>query len=141
MMASLILFAAGCTPGADQAMETSADDSAEILNKTWQWEATVTPVEKIAVAHPERYTIHFAEDGKLQAQFDCNSGGGSYTLSGRNISFGPMLSTRMACPEDSQDLVFMRDLQRVNSFFLQEDKLYLELPYDSGTLRFGVVKD
>lgn len=30
----------------------------------------------------------------------------------------------------------MRDLQRVVSFFVQDGALYLELPYDSGTMRF-----
>ena len=31
---------------------------------------------------------------------------------------------------------FMRNLQRVTSFFLQDGLLYLELPYDSGTMKF-----
>ena len=30
----------------------------------------------------------------------------------------------------------MRDLQRVTSFFVEDGTLYLELPYDSGTMRF-----
>ncbi len=46
------------------------------------------------------------------------------------------MSTRMACAPDSLDTVFMRDLQRVVSFFLRNGRLYLELPYDSGTLKF-----
>jgi hypothetical protein len=42
----------------------------------------------------------------------------------------------MACPPDSRATVFMRDLQRAVSFFVQDGKLYLELPMDSGTMRF-----
>jgi hypothetical protein len=30
----------------------------------------------------------------------------------------------------------MRDLQRVSSFFVEGGELYLELPADSGTMRF-----
>jgi hypothetical protein len=38
----------------------------------------------------------------------------------------------MARPQDSLDSQFMKDLQRVSSFFLQDGNLYLELPFDSG---------
>ena len=111
-------------------------DPQSVLNKTWQWMATITPVEKIEVPNPERYTIILKDEGKLQARFDCNRGGGAYKISEGKLSFGPMMSTRMACPPDTLDGPFMRDLQRVTSFFLQDGLLYLELPYDSGTMKF-----
>jgi len=111
-------------------------DPQALLNKTWQWVSTITPVEKITVPDPERYTIRLTDEGKVQARFDCNRGGGSYKISAGRLSFGPLLSTRMACPEDSLDGPFMRDLQRVVSFFIQDGNLYLELPLDSGTMRF-----
>jgi len=115
---------------------TRSTDPQSLLSKTWQWVSTITPVEKITVTDPERYTIMLTEDGKLQARFDCNRGGGEYEISEGKLSFGPLMSTRMACPEDSLDGPFMRDLQRVASFFLQGGLLYLELPYDSGTMKF-----
>jgi len=111
-------------------------DPQSVLNKTWQWVSTITPVEKIAVANPERYTIILTDEGKLQARFDCNRGGGEFKISPGKLSFGPPISTRMACPEDSLDGFFMRDLQRVVSFFVENGMLYLELPYDSGTMKF-----
>ena len=107
-----------------------------ILNKTWQWEATTTPVEKIHVPNPERYTIILKDEGSIQAQFDCNRGGGTYEISDNKLSFGPLMSTRMACPEGSLDRPFVRDLQRTFSFFIDNGHLYLELPYDSGTMKF-----
>lgn len=111
-------------------------DPQSVLNKTWQWMSTITPLEKITVPTPERYTIRLSDDGRLQAQFDCNRGGGDYKISEGKLSFGPLLSTRMACPEDSLDASFMRDLQRAESFFVEDGNLYLELPYDSGTMKF-----
>lgn len=111
-------------------------DPRMVLNKTWQWESTITPVEKTVVPNPERYTILLRNDGKLQARFDCNRGGGNYEISRAELSFGPLRSTRMACPEDSLDELFMRGLERVVSFFIDNDQLYLELPYDSGTMKF-----
>ena len=115
---------------------TRSNDPQSVLNKTWQWVSTITPVEKVAVSNPERYTIILTEDGKLQARFDCNRSGGEFKISPGKLFFGPMMSTRMACPEDSLDGPFMRDLQRVTSFFVQIGLLYLELPYDSGTMKF-----
>jgi heat shock protein HslJ len=111
-------------------------DPQSVLNKTWQWMATITLVEKIGVPNPERYTIILKDEGKLQARFDCNRGGGEYKISEGKLSFGPLMSTRMACPPDTLDGTFMRDLQRVTSFFLEDGLLYLELPYDSGTMKF-----
>jgi len=107
-----------------------------ILDKIWQWESTVTPVEKITVPNPEHYTIQLAADGRAQMRFDCNRGGGKFKISAGKLSFGPLLSTRMACPPDSLDSSFMRDLQQVVSFFVDNSALYLELPYDSGTMKF-----
>ena len=126
----------GCAAGAMPDQNTQSRDPQSLLSKTWQWVLTVTPVEKITVTDPERYTIMLTEDGKLQARFDCNRGGGEYEISEGKLSFGPLMSTRMACAPDSLDSDFIRDLQRVASFFVDNGTLYLELPYDSGTMKF-----
>lgn len=122
--------------GAAWASETRSRNAQAILNKTWQWEATITPVEEIRAGDPERYTILLGDAGRLQARFDCNRGGGAYRISDGKLAFGPLASTFMACPPDSLATAFMRDLQRVVAFFVQNGKLYLELPMDSGTMRF-----
>jgi len=129
------LIAAGAASAETGAPVRSTDPQA-VMGKTWQWQGTITPVEKITVASPERYTIRLTEDGKAEAQFDCNRGGGAYEISPGKITFGPLISTRMACPPDSLDGPFMRDLARVVSFFVEDGQLYLELPVDSGTMRF-----
>ena len=118
---------------------TRSTDPQSVLNKTWQWVSTITPVEKIAVSNSERYTIVLTDDGKLQARSDCNRGGGEFKISPGKLSFGPLMSTRMACPSDTLDGPFMRDLQRVASFFVQNGLLYLELPYNNGTMKFRPV--
>ena len=113
-----------------------SSDPQLVLDKTWQWVATVTPVETIEVSDPERYTLFLASGDGAKIRFDCNRGGGKYEISTGKISFGPLISTRMACPEDSLDIPFMRDLERVVSFFIERGTLCLELPYDSGTMKF-----
>lgn len=118
------------------ALAERTKDPRFVRNRTWQWVGTITPVEKIEVEKPDHYTIRLTDDGKVQARFDCNRGGGTYDMSEGKLSFGPLLSTRMACPADSLDGLFMKDLQRVSTFFVLGGELYLELPYDSGTMRF-----
>jgi len=135
-LALLAVLVMGCATGGRPGPATHTKEPRSVLNRTWQWVATVTPVEKITVPDPERYSIRLTDDGKVQARFDCNGGGGHYQISEGRLSFGPLLSTRMACPPDSLDGPFMKDLQRVVSFFVQDGDLYLELPLDSGTMRF-----
>jgi len=126
----------GCAANAPSGQHARSGDPQTILNKTWQWESTITPVEKITVPNPERYTILLKADGKTQVRFDCNRGGGDYKISEGKLSFGPLMSTRMACPPDTLDAPFMRDLQRIASFFVEKGNLFLELPLDSGTMKF-----
>jgi heat shock protein HslJ len=125
-----------CAAGPLTSENTRNTDHQMVFNITWQWVSTITPVEKIAVPNPERYTIFLTADGKAKIRFDCNRGGGDYKISKGKLSFGPLLSTRMACPPDTLDGPFMRDLQRVASFFVENGNLYLELPFDSGTMKF-----
>lgn len=132
----IITILLASSSGAFSGEKARATDVKEILGKTWQWISTVTPVETVRASDPARYTIRLGEDGKAQVRFDCNRGGGNYTISDGKMTFGPMMSTRMACPEDTQDALFMRDLQKASSFFLENGELYLELPLDSSTMRF-----
>jgi heat shock protein HslJ len=130
-------------PAADEAEAVDETAVAEFVHDpgaitgiTWEWVSTTTPVEQTVVPEPGRYAILLQTDGQLQARFDCNRGGGKYEIGEGRLSFGPLTSTRMACPEDSLDAPFMRDLERVTSFFVRDGELYLEMPMDSGTLRF-----
>lgn len=127
------MFFTACGLGDQAERSTNPQD---VIGRTWQWAHTVTPVEKITVSAPGRYTIILTDKGRLQAQFDCNRGGGDYKITEGTLSFGPLISTRAACPQDSQDRPFMRDLQRVSSFFIENGMLYLELRAHSGTMRF-----
>jgi len=133
------MITAGCTVGAYSASDPRDTDPASLTGRTWQWESTQTPAEKITPMNPEGYTLRLTGNGRFQARFDCNKGGGSYQISTGKLSFGPMMSTRMACAPDSLDSQFMRDLGKVESFFVEEGHLYLGLQSDSGTMRLRPV--
>ena len=117
---ALVVILAGCaiSPLNDQDARSTAPES--VVGKTWQWVSTITPVEEITATAPDRYTILLQPDGRVQARFDCNRGGGTYEIGKATLTFGPLMSTRMACPPDSQAARFTRDLQRVCLFFLAD---------------------
>jgi heat shock protein HslJ len=129
---------AGEKSGPVDVAEDDGDESGgnAVFDVEWQWVRTVTPVEEIDAREPDRYTVIFRPEGRAEMLFDCNRGQGSYTIEGNKLTLGPLIATRMACPDDTQDFVYMDFLQRVTSFFMRDDGLYLELPMDSGTMHF-----
>jgi heat shock protein HslJ len=44
-------------------------------------------------------TLTFDADGKVGGSGGCNSLGGDYTVEGEQITFGPIISTMMACAD------------------------------------------
>ena len=130
-----VLIAGCATRGRPQATDqtTAAESVIDIL---WQWEGTDAPNDACVVTTPQRYTIRFLPEGKVQVKLDCNSGGGSYTLSAGKLSFGPLMSTRRACEPDSLDGRYMKDLRRVITYYVQDGKLYLVLSGNGGVMYF-----
>ncbi len=150
MLITLALAVAACSnePGPDTSTTAAAPTASNatsgdmsrshggIIDVTWRWVRTVTPVETFEVNEPDRYTLHLGMDGRAVMRFDCNRGGGDYEIGEGTIDFGVMMSTRAACPPDTLDHVFMKQLDEVTSFFVQDGYLFLEMPMDSGTMRF-----
>lgn len=66
-------------------------------------------------------------EGRAQGQGGCNSFSGSYKLDGGTLSFGPVASTRRACPETqmSQEDRFFATLGAVKSGRIEDGKLVL----------------
>jgi heat shock protein HslJ len=130
----LALAACAAAPSGGEPARTGSPGAA--TGKLWQWERTVTPVETIGSTAPERYTLELGADGRAAIRADCNRGSGSYRIGEGTIAFGPIATTRMACAPGSLDARYLRDLQLATSFFVERGKLFVELPYDSGTLHF-----
>lgn len=139
----VMLQLAGCTDGSGPALQSGPEDTGArsndpqtVLGKTWQWTGTQTPLEFIAAVDPARYTVHLNEDGDAAIRFDCNRGGGRFEMSAGSLEFRNLFATRMACAPDSQDTVFMRQLEAARIFFIEGGALYLDLFADGGTMRF-----
>jgi heat shock protein HslJ len=125
-------------PVAD-APDTVADagSAADVTEVTWEWVRLTTPVEQMDIDAPERYTVKFGKDGRVTLKADCNRGTGGYSMSDdRRLTFKPIALTRAMCPPGSLSDRFAKDVGRATSYFVKDGDLFLELPVDSGTLRF-----
>lgn len=127
-----LLASCGILHSAHGARQTSPQS---IVDITWQWEATLTPGSAVSVARPELYTLHLQPNGAAAVRFDCNRGGGSYKIAAGQLSFGPMMQTRMACPPGSLAGEFAGNLRKVVAFYVENDLLHLELNAGLGTMR------
>jgi len=105
---------------------------------TWQWlRSEYSDDSTVAVGEPEKYTVQFGPDGRVNVQADCNRGSGSYTVNGSLLSLSEIALTRVACPPGSQDAVFLRDLAGVVTFVFDGPNLVLNLKLDAGNMVFG----
>ena len=127
----------GCATGlgGDEPVRLRAPGA--VTGQVWQWTGTVTPAETIDSPAPDRYTLELAPNGRLLVRADCNRGTGSYRIGEGTIALGPIATTRMACPPGSLDAGYLADLQRAAAFFVEDGRLHLALPADSGTMRFA----
>jgi heat shock protein HslJ len=126
-------------PGAESAsVEEPVDMSDELIGITWQWIQTEYGDGSVEVAaDPSRYTLYFDDTGQVAATFDCNGGGGSYTVDGSTLTFGALVTTLMACPDGSQDAIFGKDLAEVYSYVIQDGHLFLSMKLDTGIMEFA----
>lgn len=92
----------------------------------------------VQVETPDRYTLHFLDDGRANMRLNCNRGMGTYQCTPADsgdsgqLSFGPIAMTRMYCPQPSLDGRIARDLDFVRSYLLRDGNLYLSLMADGG---------
>jgi len=80
-------------------------------------------------------TIDFGTDGTVSGSAGCNTFNGTYTVEGSSISFGPLASTKMACPEADMavETAFLAGLAGATSWSIQAEMLKLE---GASTLNF-----
>jgi heat shock protein HslJ len=79
----------------------------------------------------------FLPDGTYQLLADCNSGSGRYTVDGSSLTLEPGPTTLAVCDPGSLDTTYLARLGDVVSFVLEDDKLFLNIKYDSGNMVFS----
>ena len=83
-------------------------------------------------------TLEFADDGRVSGSTTCNRFTGPATVSGESISFGPLATTRRACPEAlmNQERNYLAALAQAKQYEVQGSTLFLHLGGGSEPLRF-----
>lgn len=126
-----VMLQSGCIAG-------GMPEEADITRVVWKWKQTRYNNDQQAMpADPSNYTIEFMPDGKLHVRADCNRVGGTYSLEGKRLTIELTHSTRAMCPPDSLDEAFKKDLGAAAIYFFKDGFLYLDLKYDSGTMKLG----
>ena len=115
-----------------------SEEESRITGKVWQWvQSLYNNDSKNVPNQTENYTIQFLEDGKINVKADCNRKGGVYSTDGKRISIEITHSTMAACEEGSLEEPFVRDLTGSAIFFFKDGDLYIDLKYDTGTMKFS----
>lgn len=112
-----------------------ADQS--LIDTLWRWQQTLYNNDTRSIPPtPENYTLKLLPDGKVSIRADCNLGGGTYRLDGSRISIEITHTTMAACPPESLEQTYIRDLNGAAIYSLKADVLCIDLKYDTGTMKF-----
>jgi heat shock protein HslJ len=158
MLAVLGITIAGCSrdepdqaPAADTAPETMppapeptepvADDQlvySELAGTSWQLVGIQSMDDTyFAPDDGSMYTLTFGEDGRAMVFADCNRGSGVYiSKSPGQLTFGPIATTMMACPEGSLHDKFLAQFEWVRSYVLEGGNLFLATMADGAIIEF-----
>ena len=84
---------------------------------------------------PALYSVQFFEDGTLGVRADCNVGNGIYDTESTDF-ITLQAFTLAACGPDSIDDEFRQGLEDAVIYFFDDGDLLMDLPVDTGTMRF-----
>jgi len=143
MVIVCVLILAACASNrGDRPVKTTGENRGaaeqKFISILWKWQQTLYNNDTKAVPHtPENYTLKLFPDGKVSIRVDCNVGGGIYRLDGSGISIEITHTTRAACPPGSLEQTYIRDLNAAAVYFMKGDSMYIDLKYDTGTMKFS----
>ncbi|UCG11912.1 MAG: META domain-containing protein [Deltaproteobacteria bacterium] len=119
-------------------LDAAKRDSTEIIGVDWKWQQSLYNNDTKAVPpDPANYTLKLQADGSVSVKADCNRAGGTYKLTGGGLSIEITHSTMAACPPDSLEGKFIKDLNAAAIYFIEGGNLYIDLQYHSGTMKFS----
>jgi len=109
-----------------------------LTNIRWLW-TTLTqtdPASQSVIADPEFYNVVFKSGGELLFRADCNTGSGSYTISGDQITITLGQTSLVECGEESLSAQFTALLTSVATYSFESGGLVLGLKDNAGTMGF-----
>ncbi|MFN7057191.1 META domain-containing protein, partial [Hyphomonas sp.] len=98
----------------------------------------VEEINNAALVEGSRVTINFnADAGEAGGRSGCNSYGAPFTLTGESLTFGPIVSTQMACedPLMRQENALHKALGDVTGFQITDDGALLLTASERGHIK------
>lgn len=96
---------------------------AELTNTRWQLSALGDDILDADGEQSPYLTLN--NEGKVLGHAGCNSLNGSYQQDGETLSFGPIATTRKACPEMEGEQAFLQALKATSRFRIDGELLTL----------------
>ncbi len=108
---------------------------ADLGTGVWQW-AALQPAkgDTVKISEPDKFSIAFLAEGKLNLQADCAVTGGSYQANGSSLSIRPAMAADLNCLPGSRAAAFLQSLAATASYSYQDGYLVLALQ-DGGTMK------
>jgi len=114
----------GIGDGTDGTAANAAMD--KLKDITFQWTgSTYAGGTSSTPSDPSKYTLVFGADNHIAAKADCNQGGGAFTVDATTLRFEPIISTLALCAQGSLSSEFLRDLEGVATWTLEDGVLTL----------------
>ena len=79
--------------------QSVANPDLPLEGTTWSVEGLVSSDAVSSIAAGGRVPSVLLDGGTVTVDTGCNTGSGTYTISGADITFGPIATTRMACTD------------------------------------------
>lgn len=123
----LVLALSACGELAPPGRETN------LANTEWALVSFGPENSETPVVAGSSVTLKFEAEGRAGGAGGCNSYGGEYRVEGASVSFDQIVSTAMACADESvmeQEQAYFAALQTTGHFEIQNDRLIIT--YDEG---------
>ncbi len=120
-----ILLLGGCFGSKEATTEPEVVQS-QLVGKVWYCEMLF----EREVFDDATISLEFLADGTVKGNGGCNNFTGTYTLAGKNLSFGPLATTKKSCGPalDEQEFTFLSFLKQINAAKVEDDELELFAP-------------
>lgn len=139
--AGVLVMLAACASGPQsQQQEPDGPVPTAPLTNTY-WKLVAMHGDEVDVPKGEEGEPHmiFRDDGKVNGFSGCNRFVGEYTVTGANLLFDSMASTRMECPDDSYESVLYDIFSDTAGVFLEGKVLKLLDEQGQALARFEAV--
>lgn len=131
---SLTAALTACT-GSGPAPEPAAPN---LWGSTWR----LADIDGQAALAAPVATLGFPEPGRVNGVGSCNRFSGTVQVNENRLSFGPLMSTKMACAggASAQEFRYLSALQKAERYEIRDNMLYLHVPGMAQPLTFRRIK-